>query len=99
MLQTLMFINWLFLQGQTPSDLTGPDGALTGENYIYAEGSSPRTTGQTAILISDINFPGKYWFSNTLDISLIMSGGESINGNKTKKSGCNKMICVNFILF
>ncbi|XP_076102513.1 uncharacterized protein LOC143071805 isoform X2 [Mytilus galloprovincialis] len=49
--------DWIIYSGQTPSDLTGPDGALTGENYIYAEGSSPRTTGQTAILISDINFP------------------------------------------
>jgi len=47
-----------YFKGPTVSDLTGPDGAVDGKNYLYAEVSSPRQLGDTAVLESDLTFPG-----------------------------------------
>lgn len=52
------------IQGRTPSDLTGPENAHRGDNYIYAEGSSPRQPGDVAILETDIIFPCKVFFTS-----------------------------------
>ena len=40
------------------SELTGPDGAIDGDNYMYAEASAPQKPADNAILQSDITFPG-----------------------------------------
>lgn len=49
------------LQGSTPSDYTGPDGAYSGDNYMYAEAST-RVEGDKAALQSDITFTSEYLY-------------------------------------
>lgn len=45
-------------QGPTVTKLTGPDKAISGDLYLYAESSSPRQPGDKAIFESDVTFPG-----------------------------------------
>ena len=47
-----------YFKGTTVSDLTGPDGAVDGKNYLYTEASYPRQLGDTAVLESDLTFSG-----------------------------------------
>jgi len=47
-----------YFKGSTVSDLTGPDDAVDGKNYLYAEASYPRQLGDTAVLESDLTFSG-----------------------------------------
>ena len=52
-------------QGQTPTSNTGPQsGASEGTHYYYFESSSPTVAGDTAILQTNVNLPGKLpWLS------------------------------------
>nr|XP_022298145.1 MAM and LDL-receptor class A domain-containing protein 1-like [Crassostrea virginica] len=46
--------DWTLNTGTTPSDSTGPTSAHSGQYYMYIEASSPRTSGNKAILSSNI---------------------------------------------
>ncbi|OWF51693.1 hypothetical protein KP79_PYT23719 [Mizuhopecten yessoensis] len=45
--------DWTINQGGTPSSNTGPDNAHTGSKYAFIEASSPRISGDNAILSSE----------------------------------------------
>lgn len=42
--------DWQIISGQTSSDMTGPDHAFNGHNYIYTEASKPRIYGDKATI-------------------------------------------------
>jgi len=44
--------DWIQRRGRTPSGSTGPSAAAEGNKYVYIETSSPRRSGDTAILTS-----------------------------------------------
>lgn len=60
--------DWTRKSGTTPSGNTGPSGAAEGRQYIFIEASSPRKTGEDAVLKS----PGKA--SGTMTFSYNMYG-------------------------
>lgn len=43
--------DWTRLSGRTPTEGTGPDRAILGTFYIYAEASDPRKQGDTAVYV------------------------------------------------
>lgn len=51
---TIFYNNISVGKGTTPSDSTGPTSAHSGQYYMYIEASSPRTSGNKAILSSNI---------------------------------------------
>ncbi|VDI82640.1 apolipoprotein(a) [Mytilus galloprovincialis] len=51
--------DWIIYAGPTVSDLTGPESAAEGNNYIFAESSSPRLPNDKAVLQSDITLPAE----------------------------------------
>ncbi|XP_021350862.1 MAM and LDL-receptor class A domain-containing protein 1-like isoform X1 [Mizuhopecten yessoensis] len=59
--------DWTINSGSTPSTGTGPDSAQSGNNYLYAEGSSPRVSGDLARMSTNLNFPAtdrclRFWY-------------------------------------
>ena len=40
--------DWTRWEGSTPSELTGPEAANSGQYYIYIEASNPRKNGDVA---------------------------------------------------
>ncbi|VDI72691.1 chitin synthase [Mytilus galloprovincialis] len=51
--------DWSEKMGPTVTKLTGPDKAISGDLYLYAESSSPRQPGDRAIFESDVTFPAE----------------------------------------
>ncbi|CAC5376663.1 PLG [Mytilus coruscus] len=51
--------DWNMYAGPTVSDLTGPESAVEGYNYMYTESSSPRLPNDKAVLQSDITLPAE----------------------------------------
>ncbi|XP_076102523.1 uncharacterized protein LOC143071810 isoform X1 [Mytilus galloprovincialis] len=51
--------DWSEKVGPTVTKLTGPDKAISGDLYLYAESSIPRKPGDKAIFESDVTFPAE----------------------------------------
>ena len=48
-----------YMKGSTPTESTGPSGAVEGSQYYYLETSSPAASGDIATMSSRVNLPGK----------------------------------------